>query len=52
MSLRQPPKFTRHESTSQERLNERKAEEKQIQRLLAILAKKMGSAHNTSARAA
>jgi hypothetical protein len=36
------PSKRRHESTAQERLNERKAEEKQTQRLLAILARKLG----------
>jgi hypothetical protein len=35
------PSSRRHESTAQERLNERKAEEKQSQRLLAILAGKL-----------
>jgi hypothetical protein len=35
------PKFTRYEDTAQEKLNERKIEEKQVQRLLAILARKV-----------
>jgi len=35
---------TRYEAHAQERVNERKAEEKQIERLLAILAKKLGHA--------
>jgi len=36
-----PSKPTRHESNAQERANERKAEEKQIERLLAVLSKKL-----------
>jgi hypothetical protein len=36
------PSNRRYENTAQERLNERKAEEKQTQRLLAILARKLG----------
>jgi hypothetical protein len=37
-----PPKSALHETSAQERLNERKSEEKQVERLLAILAKKLG----------
>jgi len=36
------PSKPRHESAAQERHNERKAEEKQTQRLLTILARKLG----------
>jgi hypothetical protein len=41
--LSQPSKSPRHESIAHERTNERKVEEKQVQRLLAILAMKRGS---------
>jgi len=37
-----PSKSARHERSAQERVNERKSEEKQIERLLAVLAKKLG----------
>ena len=39
-----PSKSARHESSAQERCNERKSEEKQVERLLAVLAKKLGPA--------
>ena len=41
MTMYLPSKPTRHESNAQERANERKAEEKQIERLLAVLSKKL-----------
>jgi hypothetical protein len=37
-----PSKPTRYESGAQERRNEQKAEEKQVERLLATLSKKLG----------
>jgi hypothetical protein len=37
-----PSKSARHESSAQERSNERKSEEKQVERLLAALTKKLG----------
>jgi hypothetical protein len=37
-----PSKSARHESSAQERFSERKSEEKQVERLLALLAKKLG----------
>jgi hypothetical protein len=37
-----PSKPTRYESSAQERHNEQKAEEKQVERLLATLSKKLG----------
>ena len=37
-----PSKSARHESNAKERVNERKSEEKQVERLLAVLAKKLG----------
>ncbi len=43
MTLSQHSKFTRYETSAQERTNERKAEEKQVERLLALLAKKLGT---------
>jgi len=49
MTIHQPSKSTRYESSAQEKMQERKVEEKQIQRLQAILAKKMGSGDNTAA---
>jgi len=36
-----PSKAACHESSAQERVNERKSEEKQVERLLAALAKKL-----------
>ena len=42
MTRYSPSKSPRHESNSQERSNERKAEEKRTERLLAILATKIG----------
>ncbi len=46
MTLSQPSKFTHYETSAQERINERKCEEKQVERLLAILAKKLGATDN------
>lgn len=46
VALSQPPKSTRYETSAQERINERKCEEKQVERLLAILAKKLGTTDN------
>jgi|HubBroStandDraft_6_1064221.scaffolds.fasta_scaffold960703_1 hypothetical protein len=37
-----PFKSAYHERNAQERFNERKSEEKQVERLLAVLAKKVG----------
>ncbi len=37
-----PFKSPRHELNAQERFNERKSEENQVERLLAVLAKKLG----------
>lgn len=37
-----PSKSARHERSARERCNERKSEEKQVERLLAVLAKKLG----------
>jgi len=37
-----PSKSARHEQSAQERFNERKSEEKQVERLLAVLARKLG----------
>ena len=42
MTARPPSKSARHECSAQERFNERKSEEKQVERLLAVLAKKLG----------
>jgi hypothetical protein len=43
VTLSQPSRFTRYETSAQERTNERKAEEKRVERLLAILSKKLGT---------
>ena len=37
-----PSKSARHERSAQERFDERKSEAKQVERLLAVLAKKLG----------
>ena len=42
MRLFRPSKSAYHEQNAQERLNERKSEEKQVEHLLAVLAKKLG----------
>jgi hypothetical protein len=43
VTLYLPSNPARYENSVQERSNERKAERKQIERLLAMLAKKMGT---------
>ena len=41
MKTNQPSQRKRHETSSQERVNERKAEDRQIERLRSLLAKKI-----------
>ena len=43
MDLNRPLKSTSHESTTQERNNERNSEEKQVARLLNVVAKKLAA---------